>query len=181
MSTLTSTGNPEAGSDAKVAKGGVSARKAQDKNFAEAFAQIVAVLMRDRNFRNAPIGELEWLVLPPLMHGQFALAHSSLPQPETTKAEDRKNGKAAMVPVAVALWAQVSSNVDKALSDIDAPLKLQPADWTSGKNLWLLALAGDRRAVPKFLTQLAQTTFKGRQVKMRKRGADGKVTIQTIT
>jgi len=177
--TIASTRYREAGQTEKAAKAGPVTRKRKDTNFAEPFAQIVSVLMRDRNFRKVPIGELEWLVLPPLMHGQFALAHASLPQPEA-KGGGKSIGP-AVVPVAVALWAQVSANVDKALANVDAPIKLQPADWTSGKNVWLLALAGDQRAVPKFLTQLTQTTFKGRHVKMRKRAANGKVVITTLT
>ena len=41
---------------------------------AQTFAQIVAVLMRDANFRNLRLTDLEWLVLPPVMAGQFRLA-----------------------------------------------------------------------------------------------------------
>lgn len=179
MSLATSTtvkGNESVG---HLANG---ARRAGPKqnHFAESFAQIIAVLMRDRNFRALPIGELEWLVLPPLMHGQFGLAHAHVSQPD---AKNKENGKkpTALVPVAVALWARVSPNVDKALSaNLSSPIKLQPADWVSGENIWLLALAGDQRALPKFLAQLSQTEFKGRQVKMRKRGPDGSVVVERL-
>jgi cytolysin-activating lysine-acyltransferase len=145
--------------------------------FAESFAQIVAVLMRDRNFRDLPVGELEWLVLPPLILGQFVLAHTHMYQPDAKNKEK----SATLVPVAVALWARASSNVDRALSEnLGAPIKLQPADWMSGDNFWLLALAGDQRVLPKFLAQLSQTEFKGRKVKMRKRGPDGKVVVENL-
>ena len=59
-------------------------------------------------------------------------------------------------------------------------VKLQAADWSSGDRLWLLALAGDQRVFPKFLAQLGEKDFQGRQVKMRKRTPEGKVVIQTI-
>ena len=51
-------------------------RERRQASFARSFAQIVAVFMRDRNFRTLTIAELEWLVLPPIMVGQFALAHA---------------------------------------------------------------------------------------------------------
>ena len=38
---------------------------ARHRGFAESFAQIVAVLMRDRGFRSLSLADLEWLVLPP--------------------------------------------------------------------------------------------------------------------
>ena len=146
------------------------------------FAQIVAVLMRDRNFRTLTIAELEWLVLPPIMVGQFALAHAPMGRsaPKGEKSKAQTNG-AAFVPVAVALWARVSPGIDKALSEsLEKPIKLQAADWSSGDSLWLLALTGDQRSFPKFLAELGMKDFRGRQVKMRKRTSEGKVAIHTI-
>ena len=85
------------------------------------------------------------------------------------------------MPVAVALWARVSDAVDKALSEnLDKPVRLRPADWASGDNIWLMAVAGDQRAVPKFLEQLAQTEFKGQRVKMRLRGPENTVVVKTL-
>lgn len=66
MQAVTPTHSQQVGL-VKPAKGAPVTRKAREASFAESFAQIVAVLMRDRNFRKVPIGELEWLVLPPLM------------------------------------------------------------------------------------------------------------------
>ena len=159
-----------------------SATGRRQASFAESFAQIVAVLMRDRNFRTLTIAELEWLVLPPIMLGQFALAHApmerSAAKGEKSKAEQHGT---ALVPVAVALWARVSAGIDRALSEsLERPIKLQAADWSSGDNLWLLALAGDQRSFPKFLAELGKKDFRDRQVKMRKRTPEGKVVIHTI-
>ena len=69
-----------------------------------AFAQIVSVLLRSPTHRHYALADLEWLVLPPLMTGQFRVAEASTHQ------------KAA-IPVAVALWASVSAEVDKRLSE----------------------------------------------------------------
>ena len=152
-------------------------RDARQARFAQTFANIVAVLMRDPNFKNLRLADLEWLVLPPVMAGQFKLGHAQM-QPDGAKTQK----DASYVPVAVALWARVSPNLDKALSEnLDKQARLHPADWATGDNIWLMAAAGDQRAVPKFLEQLKETEFKGKQVKMRVRGPDGKVVIKTLS
>jgi hypothetical protein len=48
-----------------------------------------------------------------------------------------------VVPVGVALWASVSTDVDQRLSDLSAPWRLQPDEWCSGDTLWLVELVGD--------------------------------------
>ena len=150
-------------------------RDARQARVAQAFAQVVAVLMRDPNFRNLKIGDLEWLVLPPIMAGQFRLGHAAKP------GDDNTRQAGVRIPVAVALWARVSAQIDKAFSEeLDKPMQLRPNQWASGDQVWIMATAGDRRAVPHFMKELAQTVFKGQQVKMRMRGADGKVVVKTI-
>jgi len=166
----------------QIAEASHRPRSDRQASFAESFAQIVAVFMRDRNFRTLTIAELEWLVLPPIMLGQFALAHAPMDRSAAKgeKVKAQQNG-AALVPVAVALWARVSPGIDRALSEsLEKPIKLQANDWSSGDNLWLLALAGDQRAFPKFLAELGKKDFRDRQVKMRKRTPEGKVVIHTI-
>jgi cytolysin-activating lysine-acyltransferase len=167
-------------------------RDARQARFAQSFAQIVAVLMRDPGFRSLRLADLEWLVLPPVMAGQFSLAQAPSPLgrvkgkeggQEAGQEAGREGGKegGVLVPVAVALWARVSDAVDKALSEsLDQPVRLRPADWAAGDNIWLMAVAGDQRAVPKFLEQLAHTEFKGRRVKMRVRGPDNAVVVKTL-
>jgi cytolysin-activating lysine-acyltransferase len=148
---------------------------ARQLRFAHTFANIVAVLMRDPGFRNLRLGELEWLVLPPVMSGQWRLAQAT---PAATAGKPRSN---QVVPVAVALWASVSDEIDKRLSkNLDKPLILKADEWASGKNVWLVAAAGDARALPKFLKTLAETDFKDRQVKLRARGAEGKTIVTTL-
>src|SRR5262245_15560260 len=53
--------------------------EARQARFGQSFSQIIAVLMRDQNFKNMRIADLEWLVLPPVMAGQFRLAHMPAP------------------------------------------------------------------------------------------------------
>ena len=155
-------------------------RDARQSRFAQSFAQIVAVLMRDPNFRKMRLADLEWLVLPPVMAGQFQLAQAPSPVGRVKDKDGSEQG-GVLVPVAVALWARVSDAVDKALAeDLDKPVRLRPADWAAGDNVWLMAVAGDQRAVPRFLEELAKTEFKGRRVKMRLRGPDNTVVVKTL-
>jgi len=163
-------------------------RDARQARFAQSFSQIVAVLMRDANFRNMRLADLEWLVLPPVMAGQFRLAQIPMPQgrakgQEAGKAQQGANAQegGVLVPVAVALWARVSPEIDKGLSEsLDKQVRLRPNQWASGDKVWLMAVAGDQRAVPKFLEQLAKTEFKGQDVKMRVRGPDDKVVVKAL-
>jgi cytolysin-activating lysine-acyltransferase len=161
--------------DVTAPKQPVRPRDLRQTRLAQTFAQVVAVLMRDPNFKKLPLADLEWLVLPPLMSGQFRLAHLQTPQ----AGNDKQPGMLA--PVAVVLWASVSPALDKKLSEnLEEAVRLQPNEWASGDKLWLMAAAGDPRAIPAFVQQLEKTEFKDKQVKLRRRGADGKVTIAVL-
>jgi cytolysin-activating lysine-acyltransferase len=143
---------------------------------AQSFAQVLSVLMRDPAHRNLRIADLEWLVLPALAAGQFRLAHA----PIAAGGETAGQG-GALVPAAVALWARVSPEVDKALSEnLDKGVRLSPHAWTSGDILWLMAVGGHPRAVPAFLKQLCQHEFKDKHVKMRLRQADGSRVVRNL-
>jgi cytolysin-activating lysine-acyltransferase len=154
----------------------VRPRDARQLQFTQNFAQVVAVLMRDPNFRKLPLAELEWLVLPPLMSGQFRLAHLQMQETQEGKPQP-----GMLVPVAVALWARVSAAIDAELTEkLDQPVRLPADKWSSGDKVWLMAAAGDPRTIPTFLEQLAKTDFKDQEVKMRRRGPDGKVVIARL-
>jgi len=134
-----------------------------------AFAQIVSILMHSPRYRHYTLGDLEWLVLPPLLTGQCSVA----------EAKSKENG--VSVPVAVALWASVSAEVDSRLSEnLTTPIRLRPDEWRSGDILWLIDAVGDRRVVPGLLKQLADTTLKGREIKVRGRGEGGKVEVKNL-
>jgi cytolysin-activating lysine-acyltransferase len=154
----------------------VRPRDAQQSRMGQTFAQIVAVLMRDPGYKNLRVADLEWLVLPPVMAGQYRLAHG------TRQSEGGKEQQGGVfVPVAVVLWARVSPHIDKALSEnLDKQVRLRPNDWASGDIVWLMAAAGHPRAVPEFVKQLAETDFKDMQVKMRVREPDGKAVVKTL-
>ena len=160
-------------------KPAVRPRDARQTRFAQSFAQIVAVLMRDPNFRNMRLADLEWLVLPPVMAGQFSLAQAPSPHGRAKEGGARKAaswcrwrwrcGHACRPPSTRACRRTSTSRCGCA-----------PVTGPRGDNVWLMAVAGDQRAVPKFLEQLAETEFKGQRVKMRLRGPDNKVVVKTL-
>jgi cytolysin-activating lysine-acyltransferase len=134
-----------------------------------ALTQIIGVLMRSQHYRQYTLGDLDWLVIPPVLAGQFRIGEVK------TKKDD------ATIPVAVLLWARVSPEVDERLTKSDSPaIRLSPEEWTSGDILWLTHAAGEPRFVRHLLKQISETAFKGLEVKTRARGEDGKVVVQLL-
>jgi len=134
------------------------------------FGEVVSVMMRAQQFRDLPLKQLQEMVVPPLMLGQFLVA------------EAQSKAQGFVTPVAAALWARVSKEVDQRLSqNLDEPLQLAPKDWNSGDIGWLIVLVGNVQALAPLLKQLQDTTFKGRPVKMRSRGKDGKRVVTTLS
>src|SRR5262245_27187607 len=66
-------------SPALVRNEGALPPAARQMRLPQSFAQIVAVLMRDPGYKSLRVTDLEWLVLPPIMAGQFRLAHATRP------------------------------------------------------------------------------------------------------
>jgi cytolysin-activating lysine-acyltransferase len=130
------------------------------------FGQIVTILMRSPEHRYIPLADLEWLVLPGVLSGQCRVAQAQV------------SGTAVLV--GVALWASVSAAVDQRLSDLSVPLRLQPDEWRSGDIPWLMELVADTRTRQALLKHLGESVFRGRGIKMRVRGADGKAQIGTL-
>ena len=184
-STADTTRSPNGGTTAVEPKSAekkrVSPHERRQTRYAQSFAQIIGVLMRDPNFRNLRLADLEWLVLPPIMAGQWRLGQG--PSPTALANADPKNPEGVMlVPMAVALWARVSPEVEKQLMEnLDKPLTMRANEWASGDNIWLVAAAGDRRYVPTFLQKLNEIEFTGKHVKMRSRGADGTPIVTTLS
>lgn len=171
--------DPAPGAGSAVAPRTTDRRETKQAGFAQAFSGIVAVLMRDANYRHLKIAALEHLVVPAVLAGQWRLAHA--PAPNAAARSNVETDKIPMVPVATALWASVSDEVDRKLTEsLDKRLVLTAGEWCSGSNLWLIAIAGSKEALPKFMQQLRDGDFKGRRVKMCARDGEGKPFIATL-
>jgi hemolysin-activating ACP:hemolysin acyltransferase len=148
----------------------VQKRREVSRRLLMRFGEVVSVLMRAPQFRDLPLKHLQDLVVPPLTSGQFLVA------------EAQSKAQGFLTPVAAALWARVSKDVDQRLSqNLDKPLQLSPKEWNSGDIGWLIVLAGNLQALAPLLKQLQETTFRGQPVKMRSKSKDGKTVITTFT
>ena len=140
---------------------------AKKQRFTEDFAHAIAVMMRTPKLRDMPVGDLEWLLLPALLAGQCRVAFS-------------QSGAASgpIFPSALVLWACVSDAVDRLLDA--GTVKLSPADWTSGKNIWLIVTAGDKQGLAALVEKLQEKEFIGRQAKIRTQQTDGTFVVRSL-
>lgn len=143
-------------------------RQAAAMQNAFTFSQVVGVLMRSKRYRQYTLGDLEWLVIPPLLAGQFRIGEVKAKDGETT------------LPAAVVLWASVSAEVDQRLVQAETPA-LQPDEWKSGDIVWVMHTVGEPRFLRQLMKKLTETTFKGRAVKVLARDADGKHTVHLLS
>lgn len=139
-------------------------RLAATKRIASSFGEIVALLMRTPEHKHLSLQDLEWLVAPALLHGQFGIA----------EAVQKDTGTST--PVAAVLWAMVSDEVNqRLLTQTAGPIRLSPSEWRSGTTPWIIVTLGDHKLVGGLLQQLASGPFKDSPPMMRGRNADGKV------
>lgn len=185
MLSINGSGTAAGSESPAPAKGGGAVPPASDRadmkqaRFAQAFSGIVAVLMRDANYRDLKISALEHLVVPAVLSGQWSLAHA--PASNSAGRSSVAADKVPMVPVATALWARVSDEVDRKLSEgLDKRLLLQTGEWCSGSNVWLIAMAGGKDALPKLIRQLREEYFKDKRVKLFARDGEGKPFTTTL-
>ncbi len=129
-------------------------RATKSKNLQAAFGEIVGLLMGSPQFKKMPLAALEHIVLPAINTGQFSIA----------EAQSKKSG--FVTPVAAVLWANVSDEIDRQLSDNGGePVTLAPKDWKSGDIPWLILAAGDKRLIKAIQKGIEETALKGRSLK----------------
>lgn len=130
---------------------------------ASGLGQILGILVASPRHANAPIGYLRNHLLPAITLGQFATAVG------------QSNETGAVMPAAAVWWAWVSPAVLKKLSETPATLlALEPAEWRSGDQPFIIEAIGERRVVTEILARLSQTTFKDKPPMMRTFDKDGK-------
>jgi hemolysin-activating ACP:hemolysin acyltransferase len=121
-----------------------------------AFGDMVALLAKSPAHKHFSLGDLEWLLLPPVALNQFALVDAKLPNGQTVLA-------------GFVLWAQVAPDVDARLAQNQRyPVRLHPNEWRSGDNLWIIDAVGNPKVIQNFIGELAKNAFGGKQFKMPK-------------
>jgi cytolysin-activating lysine-acyltransferase len=139
------------------------------QRLAATMGRIVRLMSRSPRHRDHKLSDLEWLALPAVRTGQCALV----------EAQSKTHGHVA--PVAAVLWARVSAEVDKRLSDkLDEPIRLAPSEWRSGDILWLVDAIGDDRAIAGLVQQLRAKEWKDKPVKARVTDANGHVKTRLV-
>lgn len=145
----TPTPNPQL--DPEVAKR-LAAVRSQVR---ESFGKIVMALMMTPRYRNQTIGDLQHLVLEPLIRDRIAIAYPGNVQ------------QSALADMAgFAIWASVSDEVDARIREQVAngvfPIRLKPEEWNSGKINWLFdVVAGDTKATTNVIANFKQVVKEG--------------------
>ncbi len=125
------------------------------RNTAAAFGEAVAALMRSPTHRTLTLAELETVLVPAMITGQFVIGHAPVP-----------NKPGETVPAAILLWASVSDDIDARFSaQKDGRLILERNEWRSGSHVWIIEGAGPAGALQQMLAEFETTALKGGKAK----------------
>jgi hemolysin-activating ACP:hemolysin acyltransferase len=142
---------------------------ALSKLVAASIGDMVVVLSRSPAHKHYSLADIEWMVMPPVMAGQFYVV----------EAAHKEHGFRA--PVAAVTWALVSEDVDQLLQEKPGPLRrLRPDQWHAGAIGWLIDAAGEAEGVRAALQWLAAGPFRERPLKLTVRGAGGAASVTTL-
>jgi cytolysin-activating lysine-acyltransferase len=142
------------------------AQRAASDARAATFGRLVALLMASPRHGTMTLADANALVAPAVALGQFALVN----------AQHVENGPMAVA--AATWWAFVSPEVDQRLSESRDPhLKLQPQEWRSGDQPWVIEAIGEAKVVNDLVGKLAENYFKGKHPKIRAILPDGRVAV----
>lgn len=112
----------------------IKGQGAPDKTVAGVLGQMTWLLTQSSNHKHMFISDIEWLIMPPLAFKQFRIFY---------------HGE---LPVAMALWAYVSDDVEARLKTPN--VRLQPGDWRSGKKRHVVELIAPFGAREQLLEEL---------------------------
>ena len=120
----------------------------------ESFGKVVMSMMMLPRYRHQTLGDLQHLVLEPLIRDRIAIAQRT---GDDLQAQDIAG---------VAIWASVSDEAEERLRDQirggNWPLRLRAEDWNSGTNNWLLdVIAPDQRATASVIANFRQVVKEG--------------------
>jgi hemolysin-activating ACP:hemolysin acyltransferase len=115
----------------------------------ENFGSVAMAMMALPRYRHLAIGDLQHLILEPMVQDRVALARR--------KDDDSPLGDVA----GIAIWASVSEEVDARIREQIAagvfPVRLRPEDWKSGTINWLFdVIAPDQAAAAAVVANFRQ-------------------------
>lgn len=121
---------------------------------AEILGDVAWLMIQSPSHRNLFVSDLEWMLLPPILAGQFRLV--------------RQGPK----PLAFISWAMFSEATEKAYCD--GKVRLRPPDWTSGDRPWIVELISPFAPPKSLMDRIKKDVFPDRPLKVLARGPDGK-------
>ena len=121
----------------------------------ESFGKAVMAMMMLPRYRGQTLGDLQHLVLDPLIRDRIAIARPA--DPSSTPSSDIAG---------LAIWASVSEEADARIREQiktgTFPVRLKPEDWNSGENNWLLdVIAPNQRATATVIANFRQVVKQG--------------------
>lgn len=121
----------------------------------ESFGKIVMSIMGLPRYRHQTIGDLQTLILEPLIRDRIAIAHPA-----------GQDGSGALDIAGFAIWASVSEDVDAKIREQiktgSFPIRLKPEDWQSGPINWLFdIIAPDAKTAGRVITNFRQVVKEG--------------------
>ena len=139
------------------------------KLISASIGDLVVVMSKSPAHKHYSLADIEWMVLPPVLAGQFYVA-------EATVSES-----GFRAPVAAVTWARVSVEVDARLREnAGKQIRLRPDEWSSGEIYWCIDLVGDIRGLNIALGWLLAGPFKDVACFTAMREADGSATIAEL-
>lgn len=126
----------------------------QAKTVSHVLGEITWLLSQSPLHKNLFISDLEWMVMPAILHEQFRI----YPGP---------NGQ----PGGLVLWGSVSDETEQRL--VNQQVKLAPHEWKGGDNLWLIEMVAPFGGHEEILAEAAATIFKGKSFKYHRTGPHG--------
>jgi cytolysin-activating lysine-acyltransferase len=129
------------------------------------FGEIVWLMTQAPTHKHFALTDLEWMVMPPLLLGQFRLFHDQ--------------GR----PVGAALWAFLSEEAEAKMSL--TPPRLRPDEWKSGDRCWVIDLIApganaENKLAGIMLTDLQRTALGGCSFRFNRTSPTGVRDIVTI-
>jgi cytolysin-activating lysine-acyltransferase len=147
----TPAGAKPASPDLRAAVKGASAAGGADaspvKSVSTVFGEITWLMSQSPVYKQFTVGDLEWLVMPPILLKQFRMFYH----------EDK--------PVGVVLYAFLSEEVEKRI-EAGAPT-MRMSDWTSGDRAWIIEAIAPFGGADEMVKDCGGSVLEGRTVRMR--------------
>jgi cytolysin-activating lysine-acyltransferase len=126
---------------------GASGLTGGDPNRLTAIGHAMWLMARSPMHRHLMITDMDWLVSPPIMLGQFRLWQS--------------NGK----PIGFASWAFMNDEAEDRITK-KGIRRLMPTDWKCGEALWLIDFVAPFGGQEAMLKELREKSLPGQKMKM---------------